>query len=28
MTRPAIELVMTAVMRALPAAEFGCITPV
>ena len=28
MTRPAIELVMTAVMRTLPAAEFGCITPV
>ena len=28
MTRPAIELVMTAVMRTLPAAEFGRITPV
>ena len=28
MTRPAIERVMTAVMRTLPAAEFGRITPV
>jgi hypothetical protein len=28
MPRPAIERVMTAVMRTLPKAEFGCITPV